>query len=73
MLKCWEEKPENRPPFFTLRQDLDDFDTAIEQKYHHYEAPAYKKTEKRGRKKGGKEGKREDAMAARKKNVRRKT
>ena len=64
MLSCWEENPEKRPPFSTLRQDLDDFDTAIEGKYSHYEQPQYEKVQSR-RKPQGKQGDRENKMAGR--------
>ena len=30
MMNCWAEKPDKRPPFETLRQDLDDFEISNE-------------------------------------------
>ena len=61
MIGCWAEKPESRPIFSTLRQDLDDFDAAIEAKYADYDKPKYRK-DKPKTKKGGQ---REAAMAGR--------
>ena len=66
-MSCWAEKPEKRPPFETLRQDLDDFDVACEAKYDKYDEwkPNYRKDKGGGKKGGG--GKRDEAMAKRKK------
>lgn len=36
MMNCWAEKPDKRPPFETLRQDLDDFEIIMEDKYANY-------------------------------------
>ena len=49
MLSCWAEMPERRPPFETLRQDLDDFDVACEAKYKNYDEwiPNYSRHGKR--------------------------
>ena len=33
MVKCWAEKPDKRPPFETLRQELDDFEISMEDDY----------------------------------------
>ena len=65
MLSCWAEQPEKRPPFFTLRQDLDDFDTAVEHKYQRYDDLLPKRKEAGGRNKGTKQDKREAAKAGR--------
>lgn len=66
MLSCWEEKPETRPPFSTLRQDLDDFDTVVEHKYADYSKPEYRKDPHRKRGKGHeKQGSREAKIAGR--------
>ena len=70
MLNCWGEKPEKRPPFDTLRQDLDDFDVSCEDKYSHYELPDYRKSHKEGKSKGGKSGERTDKIKNRPKRKR---
>ena len=71
MIKCWAEKPEDRPAFSTLRQDLDDFDAIYESQYAHYELPKYQKkpagAKGGARKSNQKEAKRDQAMAGRKK------
>ena len=71
MMSCWAEKPEKRPPFDTLRQDLDDFEISMEEKYANYDewVPNYRKTggnKKSGGRKTAKEGKRDDAIQGRK-------
>ena len=72
MLSCWAEKPEKRPPFDTLRQDLDDFDVSCEDKYKKYDeyVPDYQKHRKGGKSKGGKDGGRSDKIKNRKKKQR---
>jgi len=54
-MTCWAENPEKRPPFDTLRQDLDDFEISMEEKYANYDewVPNYRKS-KPGGKSGGK-------------------
>ena len=58
MIKCWAEKPEQRPPFDTIQMDLDDFEVSCEEKYSKYDqfVPNYRgpNTKKKG--KGDKRG-----------------
>ena len=65
MMNCWAEKPDKRPPFETLRQDLDDFEISMEDKYANYDewVPNYRKT----RSNNTRDKKRDDAMQNRKK------
>ena len=65
MLNCWAEKPDKRPPFETLRQDLDDFEISMEDKYANYDewVPNYRQT----RSNKPRDKKRDDAMQNRKK------
>ena len=65
MMNCWAEKPDKRPPFETLRQDLDDFEISMEDKYANYDewVPNYRKT----RSNKPRDKKRDDAMQKRKK------
>ena len=72
MLNCWLEKPEKRPPFDTLRQDLDDFDISCEDKYSHYDeyVPNYRKTHKEEKCKSKKSGERSDKIKSRHKKKR---
>ena len=65
MLNCWAEKPDKRPPFETLRQDLDDFEISMEDKYANYDewVPNYRPT----RSGKGKPNKRDNAIQNRQK------
>ena len=67
MMSCWAEKPEKRPPFDTLRQDLDDFEISMEEKYANYDewVPNYRRTKQSGGKKTERSGKRENAIQSR--------
>ena len=44
-MNCWAQKPDQRPPFDTLQQDLDDFEISCEDKYSQYDqfVPNYRK------------------------------
>ena len=66
MVKCWAEKPDKRPPFETLRQELDDFEISMEDKYANYDewVPNYRQTKSN---KGGKSNKRDNAIQSRQK------
>ena len=66
MVKCWAEKPDKRPPFETLRQELDDFEISMEDKYANYDewVPNYRQTKSS---KGGKSNKRDNAIQSRQK------
>ena len=37
MMKCWAEKPDKRPTFETLRQDLDDFEISMQDEWNIWE------------------------------------
>ena len=72
MANCWDENPEARPSFNTLRQDLHNFDAIYERKYADYQLPVYRsETTKRTKEdiKGKVARSREAAIAARKTKV----